>query len=58
MNLELKEEGKFKYIESNGGKENLVLLHGLFGALSNFEGIIDYFSDKYNVVVPIIPIFE
>lgn len=58
MNLELKEEGKFKYIESNGGKENLVLLHGLFGALSNFEGIIEEYKDKYNVVVPIIPIFE
>jgi len=58
MNLELKEEGKFKYIESNGGKETLVLLHGLFGALSNFEGIIEEYKDKYNVVVPIIPIFE
>ncbi len=58
MNLELKEEGKFKYIESHGGKENLLLLHGLFGALSNFEGLIDHFAQKYNVIVPIIPIFE
>lgn len=52
------EEGNFKYIETNGGEENLLLLHGLFGALSNFEGIISYFGDKYNVVVPILPIFD
>lgn len=58
MNYEIKEEDSFKYIESKGGDENLVLLHGLFGALSNFEGIIDYFSKNYNVVVPILPIFD
>ncbi len=52
------EEGNFKYIESKGGTENLLLLHGLFGALSNFEGIISHFSDKYNVIVPILPILE
>ncbi len=58
MNTEIIEEGKFQYIESKGGDENLVLLHGLFGALSNFEGIIEHFSDKYNVVVPLLPILE
>lgn len=52
------EEGKFKYIETGGGKENLLLLHGLFGALSNFEGIIQHFGERYNVIVPILPIFE
>lgn len=58
MDYPVKEEGNFKYIESEGGKEHLVLLHGLFGALSNFEGIINKFKDKYNVVVPILPIFD
>lgn len=58
MNYEIKKEGGFKYIESNGGEETLLLLHGLFGALSNFEGIIEHFSSKMNVVVPILPIFE
>lgn len=52
------EEGGYKYIETKGGEDNLLLLHGLFGALSNFEGIISYFGDKYNVVVPILPIFD
>lgn len=58
MNYDLKEEGRFKYVETEGGEENLMLLHGLFGALSNFEGILDHFSAKFNVVVPILPIFE
>ena len=58
MEYEIKEEGKFKYIESVGGEENLLLLHGLFGALSNFEGIIKYFKGRCNVVVPILPIFD
>jgi pimeloyl-ACP methyl ester carboxylesterase len=58
MKYEIKEEGRFKYIETTGGGENLLLLHGLFGALSNFEGILDHFSGTYNVVVPILPIFE
>ena len=58
MNYEIIEDGKFQYLETKGGKENLVLLHGLFGALSNFEGIINHFGDKYNVVVPMLPILE
>ncbi|MCB0553142.1 MAG: alpha/beta hydrolase [Phaeodactylibacter sp.] len=58
MEYGIKEEGRFKYIESEGGEENLLLLHGLFGALSNFEGIISHFSQKYNVIVPILPIFD
>lgn len=58
MNHELIEDGKFQYLETKGGEENLMLLHGLFGALSNFQGIIEYFSDKYNVIVPMLPILE
>ncbi len=58
MTHELQEVDKFKFIETNGGTEVLLLLHGLFGALSNFAGIINHFSEKYNVVVPMLPIFE
>lgn len=58
MNFDLQEEGKFKYIETKGGEETLLLLHGLFGALSNFEGILTHFAKKYNVVVPILPILD
>lgn len=60
MKYKIQEEGKFKYIESGEGKENLLLLHGLFGALSNFQGIIDHFSKegKFNVIVPMLPLYE
>ena len=58
MNHPIIEEGEFRYLETKGGTENLLLLHGLFGALSNFEGIIDHFGSNYNVIVPMLPIFE
>ena len=58
MEHRIKEERKFKYIESESEGPNLLLLHGLFGALSNFEGIINHFQKSHNVIVPILPIFE
>lgn len=58
MNFPIKEEQGFKYIETGGDGTPLMLLHGLFGALSNFEGIINHFSHKHNVVIPILPIYE
>ena len=58
MNYPIKEEGPYRFIETNGEGPVLLLLHGLFGALSNFEGIIEGFGENYNVVVPILPIFE
>ena len=57
MQYELKEYQKVKFIEEGQG-EPLVLLHGLFGALSNFRYLIEYFKHQYKVVVPILPLFE
>lgn len=57
MNYEIKKHDKFKFIEIGEG-EPLVLLHGLFGALSNFKDLIDHFSTNYKVVVPMLPLFE
>lgn len=57
MTEDLKEEGKFKYIEKGEGK-TLVLLHGLFGALSNFKEVVDHFSPNYRVVIPMLPLYE
>lgn len=54
----IKNEGEFSYLETEGGGTNLVLLHGLMGALSNFETVIGHFGDKVNVTVPLLPIFE
>jgi 2-hydroxy-6-oxonona-2,4-dienedioate hydrolase len=57
MSYEIKLDGKFKYIEEGNG-EPLVLLHGLFGALSNFKPLIEHFSKSYKVVVPILPLLD
>ena len=58
MEYQLREEGKFRYIETEGKGETLMLLHGLFGALSNFQDIINHFAKTHNVVVPMLPIFD
>lgn len=57
MQYEVKHQDKFKFIEVGEG-EPLMLLHGLFGALSNFKDLIDYFSRHYKVVVPMLPLFD
>jgi pimeloyl-ACP methyl ester carboxylesterase len=57
MQYEIKQEEKFKFIEVGEG-EPIVLLHGLFGALSNFTDLIEYFRQHYKVVVPMLPLFE
>jgi pimeloyl-ACP methyl ester carboxylesterase len=57
MNYQIKEQGGFKYIDEGSG-EVLLLLHGLMGALSNWEGVIGGFKDKYRVIIPMMPIYE
>lgn len=57
MEYEIKQDGKFKFIEVGDG-EPLMLLHGLFGALSNFEDLIEHFRISYRVIVPILPLLE
>ena len=54
---EIKQHDKFKFIEEGAG-EPLLLLHGLFGALSNFQDLINHFKTRYQVIVPILPLFE
>jgi pimeloyl-ACP methyl ester carboxylesterase len=57
MQYEIKQEEKFRFIEEGEG-EPLLLLHGLFGALSNFSGQIEYFRHQYKVVVPLLPLLD
>ncbi len=57
MELIIKKEGDFKFVEEGEG-EVLLLLHGLFGALSNWEKLVGYFSKKYRVIIPMLPIYE
>ena len=57
MSYEIKQDGKFKFIEEGSG-EPLMLLHGLFGALSNFKDLIEHFRQTHKVVVPMLPLLE
>lgn len=57
MAYTIKEDGKFKFLEEGEG-EVLMLLHGLFGAMSNFGPLIEHFKHTHKVVVPMLPLLE
>ncbi|MCF8451403.1 MAG: alpha/beta hydrolase, partial [Taibaiella sp.] len=57
MDYEIKHSGKYKYVEEGAG-EPLVLLHGLFGALSNFKDLVDYFKQTHLVIIPLLPLYD
>ena len=45
------------HIDKGKGKV-IILLHGLFGALSNWRSVVDFFSKKYRVIIPKIPLTD
>lgn len=57
MEPQIKEKGKYKYIDEGEGQP-LLVLHGLFGALSNFDGLINHFKNTHRVIVPIMPLYD
>jgi pimeloyl-ACP methyl ester carboxylesterase len=57
MNFALKQEKGFNYIDEGEG-EVLLLLHGLMGALSNWDGVIEEFKSQYRVIIPVLPIYD
>ncbi len=57
MEYEIKHSGKFKYVAEGNG-EPLILLHGLFGALSNFKDLVDHFKHSYRVIIPLLPLYD
>ena len=57
MNHDLKQEGKFSYLEVGQGTP-IVILHGLMGGLSNFDVVADFLVTKgYKVVIPELPLY-
>lgn len=58
MDYVIREEGEFKYLDTETNGPVLMLLHGLFGQMSNFTDIIRHFGAHRRVVVPILPIYE
>ncbi len=57
MEIQLKDNGDHRFIDEGEGQVILVL-HGLFGALSNFKEVINHFSTGYRVVVPMMPLYD
>jgi len=58
MNKAVIKENKYRYIESGEGQE-IIILHGLMGGLSNFKTVYDFFPSKgYKVIIPELPIYS
>lgn len=55
--MELKERHGFSYIDEGKGP-TLLLLHGLFGALSNWEKVVERFKNHYRIIIPMLPIYS
>ncbi len=58
MTDQLKKEGKFNYLEIGEGQP-IIILHGLMGGLSNFDGVANFFPPKgYKIFIPELPIYK
>ena len=58
MEEQLIEEGKYRYLEIGQGTP-VIILHGLMGGLSNFQGVTSHFPDLgYQILVPELPIYD
>ena len=57
MDFVLEEDNGYSYIDVGDG-EVLLLLHGLMGALSNWEKVVDEYSKNYRVIIPLLPIYD
>lgn len=58
MSSKLITDGKYSYVEAGEGQP-IIVLHGLMGALSNFDGVLNYFSENgYKVIIPELPIYK
>lgn len=58
MKNNLREDGKFSYVEEGEGTP-IIILHGLMGGLSNFEGVLDFFpKNGYKVVLLELPLYS
>lgn len=56
MDIKIHKEGEFQFVDEGEGNV-IMLLHGLFGALSNWIGVVKRFSKKYRVLIPMLPIY-
>lgn len=57
MNYTVHTEGNYRYLDEGKG-EVVVMLHGLFGALSNWEPTISALQSTHRIIVPVLPIYD
>jgi len=54
--MDIQTINNYQFAQKGEGKP-LILLHGLMGALSNFEAVLSHFSKNHNVLIPLLPIY-
>jgi len=55
--METKHLQGYEFVDEGQGPV-LLLLHGLFGALSNWQGVVQEFASSYRVVIPLLPVYD
>lgn len=56
MEISLKQSHNFQYYDEGTGP-TILILHGLFGSLSNFEELIKLARGRFRFVMPVLPIY-
>jgi pimeloyl-ACP methyl ester carboxylesterase len=57
MELRHQHQHGYEYVDEGQGPV-LLLLHGLFGALSNWQGVVEEFAADHRVIIPLLPIYD
>lgn len=39
-------------------KQSMILLHGLFGQLSNWDAVVEQFEEDYDIYIPSLPVYD
>jgi pimeloyl-ACP methyl ester carboxylesterase len=55
--METKRQQEYEFVDEGQGPV-LLLLHGLFGALSNWQDVVREFAGHYRVIIPLLPIYD
>lgn len=58
MENQIIETNGYRYATEGAGQP-IIILHGLMGGLSNFEGVFSYFpKNNYRVIIPELPVYD
>lgn len=57
MELRRQHQQGYEFVDEGQGPV-LLLLHGLFGALSNWRDVVSEFATDHRVIIPLLPVYE